>query len=151
LVAPVDRHGPEMRGRSKAEAVGADEGVRLDKWLWAARFFKTRELCAAAIAGGKVHYRGQRVKPAKLVELGAEIRVRQGAVERVVVVRALARQRRPAPEASLLYEETVESRRRREAEIEQMRLSRGERGATKGRPTKRLRRQMARLADRGRA
>jgi ribosome-associated heat shock protein Hsp15 len=134
------------RNKDKDAGSGQEAGqVRLDKWLWAARFFKTREISAAAITGGKVHYKGQRVKPARLVELGAEITIRQGATNRVVRVRALTKQRRSAPEAGLLYEETEESRRERDAAVQARRMERTVPVAVKGRPTKRARRQMERL------
>ena len=80
------------------------DGVRLDKWLWAARFYKTRALAREMVDGGKVHYNGQRSKPSKLVELNATLTLRQGITE----------QRRPATEAVLLYEETAESIEKRE-------------------------------------
>src|SRR5690554_6872810 len=83
--------------------------IRLDKWLWAARFYKTRSLAKAAIEGGKVHYEGQRTKVSKLVEIGATLKVRQGFDEKVIIVKALSDQRRGAPEAQLLYEETPQS------------------------------------------
>ncbi|AIX75616.1 MAG: ribosome-associated heat shock protein Hsp15 [Mixta calida] len=90
------------------------EGVRLDKWLWAARFYKTRALAREMIEGGKVHYNGQRSKPSKLVELDAELKLRQGNDERTVIVRAVTDQRRPAAEAQQLYSETPESMEKRE-------------------------------------
>jgi ribosome-associated heat shock protein Hsp15 len=89
-------------------------GTRLDKWLWAARFYKTRALAREMIEGGKVHYNGQRSKPSKIVELAAHITLRQGNDERVVVVKSITEQRRPASEAMLLYEETAESIEKRE-------------------------------------
>ncbi|QDX28698.1 ribosome-associated heat shock protein Hsp15 [Dickeya poaceiphila] len=91
-----------------------DNAVRLDKWLWAARFYKTRALAREMIDGGKVHYNGQRSKPGKLVELDAEITLRQGNDERTVVVRALSSQRRPAAQAQTLYAETQQSIEKRE-------------------------------------
>ncbi|MDC6116997.1 ribosome-associated heat shock protein Hsp15 [Serratia rubidaea] len=87
----------------------SDAAVRLDKWLWAARFYKTRALAREMIDGGKVHYNGQRSKPSKNVELNAEIKLRQGNEERTVVVLALSGQRRGAGEAQLMYEETAAS------------------------------------------
>lgn len=90
------------------------DGVRLDKWLWAARFYKTRALAREMIEGGKVHYNGQRSKPSKVVELNAQLTLRQGNDERTVVVKAITEQRRPATEAVTLYEETVESIEKRE-------------------------------------
>ncbi len=90
------------------------EKVRLDKWLWAARFYKTRALAKAAIEGGKVHYDQQRVKPGRLVQLGAAINLRIGLDEREVVVDALSDKRGSAPEAQKLYHETAASIQRRE-------------------------------------
>lgn len=90
------------------------EGVRLDKWLWAARFYKTRAVAREMIEGGKVHYNGQRSKPSKVVELNALLTLRQGNDERTVVVKGIAEQRRPATEAVTLYEETAESIEKRE-------------------------------------
>jgi ribosome-associated heat shock protein Hsp15 len=127
-----------------------DDRLRLDKWLWAARFFKTRSLAAEAVSGGKVHYKGQRVKPSRAVEVGAEIRVTQGPIEKVVIVRGLSGQRRPAPEASLLYEETEESRQRREVEVQRLKEQRLGHPISHGRPTKRDRRRMVQLTGKGR-
>ncbi|UYU32207.1 ribosome-associated heat shock protein Hsp15 [Siccibacter colletis] len=89
-------------------------GVRLDKWLWAARFYKTRALAREMIEGGKVHYNGQRSKPSKVMELNATLVLRQGNDERTIIVRAITDQRRPASEATALYEETQESIEKRE-------------------------------------
>lgn len=114
--------------------------IRLDKWLWAARFFKTRNLATEAINGGKVHLNQQRIKPAKEVHVGDELTIRTGHVERTVIVQALSKQRRPASEAALLYEETPESVQRREqaAELRHQELASRPRGT--GRPTKKDRR-----------
>ncbi|MDE1185630.1 MAG: ribosome-associated heat shock protein Hsp15 [Pantoea sp.] len=90
------------------------EGVRLDKWLWAARFYKTRAIAREMIEGGKVHYNGQRSKPSKLVELEAELTLRQGNDERTVIITAISDQRRPATEAQALYAETAASIEKRE-------------------------------------
>ena len=92
-----------------------DRGIRLDKWLWAARFYKTRAAARDMIDGGKVHYNGQRTKPSKLVEVGAEVRLRQGNDEKTIIVNALSAQRRGAGEAQALYQETDESVTKREA------------------------------------
>lgn len=116
------------------------ESVRLDKWLWAARFFKTRQLAKKAIEGGKVHYDGDRVKNSKLVEVGALIRVPQGFVSLEVRVTALSSQRRGAPEARLLYEETPESVEHREHEAEVRRLNNQMMQHPKRRPDKKERR-----------
>ncbi len=99
------------------------DSVRLDKWLWAARFFKTRGLAKKAIEGGKVHYNGARAKTSKTVEVGAIIRVPQGWDIWEVEVIALSDQRRGAPEARALYRETEESVARREREAEARRLT----------------------------
>jgi ribosome-associated heat shock protein Hsp15 len=88
--------------------------VRLDKWLWAARFFKTRALAVEAIDGGKVQVSGDRVKRAKLIQIGERISVRLGPYEHIVEVRGLSERRGPAPEAMLLYAETPESIKERE-------------------------------------
>lgn len=90
----------------KGKTTDNDDAVRLDKWLWAARFYKTRALAREMIDGGKVHYNGQRGKPSKLVELNAEIKLRQGNDEKTVVVLDLTTQRRSAEEAQKLYQET---------------------------------------------
>ncbi|WP_036768197.1 ribosome-associated heat shock protein Hsp15 [Photorhabdus australis] len=92
----------------------SDQAVRLDKWLWAARFYKTRAVAREMIDGGKVHYNGQRSKPSKLVELRAEVKLRQGSDERTVEVLALSSHRRSAPEAQQLYRETEASIANRE-------------------------------------
>ncbi|MFU2075960.1 MULTISPECIES: ribosome-associated heat shock protein Hsp15 [Gallibacterium] len=90
------------------------ENYRLDKWLWAARFYKTRTLAREMIDGGKVHYNGQRTKPSKEVEIGAMIKLRQGNDEKEVQVLALSNLRKAAPLAQQLYQETEESIKRRE-------------------------------------
>ncbi len=93
--------------------------VRLDKWLWAARFFKTRSLAKQAIEGGKIHCDGQRVKPSKEISVGITLTIRQDLDEKIILVLALSEQRRGAPEAALLYSETeasVAEREKRSAE-----------------------------------
>lgn len=92
----------------------APTAVRLDKWLWAARFYKTRALAREMIEGGKVHYNGQRSKPSKIVELNAILTLRQGNDERTVIIAGISEQRRPASEAGELYQETAESISKRE-------------------------------------
>jgi ribosome-associated heat shock protein Hsp15 len=118
-----------------------DDKVRLDKWLWAARFYKTRALAKAAIEGGKVHCRGERCKPGKEPKVGDELVIRTGFDERTVIVRALSAVRRGAPEAQLLYEETEESRERRE-HAAAMRKAGALGVQTDGRPSKKQRRQI---------
>jgi ribosome-associated heat shock protein Hsp15 len=124
-----------------------DDGrVRLDKWLWAARFFKTRALAAEAIAGGKVQVNGDRVKRAKPLQIGDEIRMRQGPYEYRVVVRELSDRRGPAAEAARLYEERPESVAAREAMALQLKSVHSMFASdAKGRPTKRDRREIERL------
>ena len=107
---------------------------RLDKWLWAARFFKTRSLAAQAVSGGKVEVNGARVKPARRIRAGEQLTIRRGVVQWVVVVRALNRERRPAREAVLLYEETPESREARSSEEERRRQAQARRQRGLGRP-----------------
>ena len=92
----------------------ADKKVRLDKWLWAARFYKTRSIARDMIQGGKVHYNGQRGKASKIVEIGALLSIRQGDVIKQVRVEILSDQRRGAPIAETLYKETEESIKKRE-------------------------------------
>ena len=116
--------------------------IRLDKWLWAARFFKTRAIAKQMIEGGKVHYDGQRAKFSKVVELGATLKIRQGWDERVVVVKALSEQRRGAAEAQLLYEETQDSIERREKEALQRKANKGAELSPGHKPDKRSRRQL---------
>ena len=99
---------------SKTEKPSELQAVRLDKWLWAARFFKTRSLCKDAIDGGKITYNGSKGKASRNVEVGAMIGIRIGWDEKTVEVKAISEQRRGAPEARLLYEETAESIEKRE-------------------------------------
>ncbi|MGO2353799.1 MAG: RNA-binding S4 domain-containing protein [Marinomonas foliarum] len=99
---------------SKPEKQSAPQAVRLDKWLWAARFYKTRSLCKDAIDGGKVSYNGSKGKASRNVEVGALVGIRLGWDEKVVEVKAVSEQRRGAPEAQLLYEETAASIAKRE-------------------------------------
>ena len=127
-----------------------DQGrTRLDKWLWAARFYKTRGLAAEAIAGGKVQVNGDRAKRARPLRLGDEVRVRQGPYEYLVVVRELADRRGPASQAAGLYEETPESREARERLALQLKTLHAAFVPDRGRPTKRDRREMERFKRRG--
>lgn len=121
--------------------------VRIDKWLWAARFFKTRGLAADAIDGGKIRYDGERPKPAKEVKLGAVLRITRPDGEWEVIVRGLSSQRRGAPEAALLYEETEQSRQRREHAALTHEADHAMRDRGTGRPTKRDRRLIKRFND----
>ena len=119
------------------------ESIRIDKWLWAARFYKTRALAVQAIERGRVQMAGANVKPARELKVGDMVRVRQGDIEREVVVRALSAARGPAPVAQQLYEETAASQAEREQAAAARRLA-PEPGETiaHGRPTKRDRRAM---------
>ncbi len=120
--------------------------VRLDKWLWAARFFKTRSLAKQAIEGGKVHYNGERCKVSKEVELGATLTLRQGWDAKTVEVQALSDQRRGAPEAQLLYRETEDSIKQREARAAQRKaFGPGADLISRERPNKKQRRQIHRF------
>jgi len=124
----------------------AVEKVRLDKWLWAARFFKTRALAKEAIEGGKVHCRGERCKPGKEPRVGDEYQIRQGFDERSVIVRELSAVRRGAAQAQLLYAETDDSLARREAAAALRKA--GALGLqTDGRPSKKQRRQIHQFRD----
>ena len=121
-----------------------NDNVRIDKWLWAARFFKTRALAKAAIEGGKVHCRGERCKPSKEPKLGEELVIRAGYDERTVVIRALSAVRKGAPEAQLLYEETPDSLARRE-HAAAMRKAGSLGVETDGKPSKKQRRALQRF------
>jgi len=122
-----------------------NQKVRLDKWLWAARFYKTRALAKGAIEGGKVHYDGQRCKVSKTVDLGAEITLRQGFDEKTVLVKAISDQRRGAPEAQKLYDETVESIKKRMDEAERRRVMKSSMLTPDHKPNKKERRDMKRF------
>jgi ribosome-associated heat shock protein Hsp15 len=119
--------------------------VRIDKWLWAARFYKTRSLAQAAVEGGKVTLNGERVKPAKEVRVADRIDVRIGEVVREVAISGVSDQRGSAPEASKLYVESEESRQKRAAHAENRRLGAEPAANLFGRPTKRVRRTLAKL------
>lgn len=114
--------------------------VRLDKWLWAARFYKTRSIARNMIDGGKVHYNGQRSKPSKLVEVGAEVRLRQGSDEKTVIIDKLSGTRRGAPEAQALYQETAESIKLRENHAQMRKLNAFDSPSPDKRPDKKQRR-----------
>jgi len=125
--------------------------VRLDKWLWAARFFKTRSLATEAVAGGKVDVNGERAKPSKPVKPGDEVRLRVGPYEHILIVRELGERRGPAAVAATLYEETAASRAERERLAAQLKMAPAAFVyEEKGRPTKKDRRDLARFIDRKR-
>lgn len=120
-------------------------GMRLDKWLWAARFFKTRSLATQAIDHGRVKLNGERVKPAREVKPGDRLEVHLNEVAWTLTVRALSMQRGPAPVAQALYEEDPASVARRQQQISERKLASNPAAAIKGRPTKRDRRQIHRF------
>jgi ribosome-associated heat shock protein Hsp15 len=119
--------------------------LRLDKWLWAARFYKTRSLAQQAIAAGQVRSGGERVKPAHEVKVGGEIAIRKHDYQWQIVVRAFSERRGSAQEAQKLYEETAESRAERERRMDLRRWGAEPAAALKGRPTKRDRRMIDKL------
>jgi ribosome-associated heat shock protein Hsp15 len=122
-----------------------DTKVRLDKWLWAARFFKTRNLAKQAIEGGKIQCDGQRVKAAKEITVGITLAIRQDLDEKTVVVKMLSDQRRGSPEAVLLYEETEESKVLREKRGAERKAGMGAFLASDHKPDKKERRQIHRF------
>jgi ribosome-associated heat shock protein Hsp15 len=125
----------------------SETSQRLDKWLWAARFFKTRTTAAAAISGGKVQCDDERVKPARRIRPGTRLRIRRGPMLWEVEVVALSNQRRPAKEAALLYTESESSIAQRESESKRRQQRSEQRRRGLGRPTKRDRRQIEKLKD----
>lgn len=114
--------------------------LRLDKWLWAARFYKTRSLAKSAIENGKVHHEGSRVKVSKEIQVGDELKVRQSFDEKIILVLELSGQRRGAPEAQLLYQETEASIKARE--IRALQRKQQLTAAPDHRPSKKERRQI---------
>lgn len=122
--------------------------VRLDRWLWAARFFKTRALAAAAAAGGRVQVNGARAKPAKLVHAGDGVRVRVPPYDWLVTVRAVSERRGPPNIARGLYEETADGRAARERLAAQLKMAPAPAYSGRGRPTKKERREIERLEER---
>jgi ribosome-associated heat shock protein Hsp15 len=127
---------------------GELDRVRIDKWLWAARFYKTRSLAAAAVAGGKVEVNGDRVKPAKPLQIGDEVRIRQGPYEYQIEVRELSDRRGSATHAAMLYEEQPSSRAAREALAFQLKNLQPLFAPERGRPTKKERREIRKLKGR---
>ena len=126
-----------------------DEPIRLDKWLWAARFFKTRPLAADAVNGGKVEIAGQRAKPSRIVRVGDRLTIRRGPYVWNVVVKQVGRLRGPAPQAQRLYEETEDSSQKRQTVAAQLKLEQPPMFDAPGRPTKRDRRDIDRFTKRG--
>lgn len=124
------------------------ERLRLDKWLWAARFFKTRTLASDSIDAGRIHLNGARAKPSREVRIGDRLDIQTSEVRHVVIVRALSGRRGPAEEARTLYEETADSLARREAERERRRIQPEPSQTLHGRPTKTQRREIDRMRAR---
>jgi len=120
----------------------SDKKIRLDKWLWAARFYKTRSIARDMIQGGKVHYNGQRSKAGKIVEIGALLTVRQGDIIKQICVEILSDQRRGAPIAETLYKETQESIKKREQYQTLRKLSLQNAPHPQRRPNKKQRREL---------
>ncbi len=121
--------------------------VRLDKWLWAARFYKTRSIARNMVDGGKVHYNGQRSKPSKIVELGATIVLKQSHEEKTVIIEKVSDQRRGAPEAQLLYRETEESLLKREENTQKRKLNTLYSPSPERRPDKKQRRDIIKFKN----
>jgi len=122
-------------------------GVRIDKWLWAGRFFKTRSLASDAVSGGKVKLNGAAAKPAREVKPGDRLEIHNGDTRWEVIVQGLSEKRGPAPEARLLYEETAASIAAREAEQQRRKFTIEPAADLHGRPTKRDRRQLQRVGE----
>ncbi|MDH5611568.1 MAG: S4 domain-containing protein [Gammaproteobacteria bacterium] len=121
------------------------ESIRIDKWLWAARFFKTRALAAEAVNGGKVHLNGNRVKPGREVQVGDSLTIHRSGYTFDITVQGINKQRRPAKEAQLLFEESEDSIARREEQAENQRLAACGHHAPDHRPNKRERRHIVKF------
>lgn len=122
-------------------------GVRVDRWLWAARFFKTRSLAKTAVEGGKVHVDGQRSKPAKMLRVGQEVEVRKGSTETTVIVSGLAEQRGAASIAQTLYNETPASIEQRELMSSRRKMERAGLQVPSSKPSKKDRRDLRKMKD----
>ena len=122
-----------------------ESSVRLDKWLWAARFFKTRSIAREAVSGGKVHLNGNRAKPGRAINIGDELRIQRGEEEFVITIVEPSTRRGPASVARTLYEESDENRIRREKLAEERKLERQQHATHERRPDKRQRRRVIRF------
>lgn len=118
---------------------------RLDKWLWAARFFKTRAMATEAVNGGKVHLNGERVKPGRTIKPGDRLKITKGVMEFDVIIQDSSKQRRPAKEAQLLYEETEESQQLRKERLKMLKETSAHLPHSERRPSKKDRRQIVRF------
>ncbi len=136
----------DERDKTATDAAAAG-GVRIDKWLWAARFYKTRSMAADAVTSGKVELNGDRTKPAKPVKSGDTLRIRQGVFEQIVEVKSLSESRGPAKVAQMLYAETAASAAARAKLAERMRYEMPP-GTDTGRPSKKDRRDLSRIRKR---
>ena len=140
-----------MRHDQRHDADEDEQGrVRLDKWLWAARFFKTRSLATDAVNGGKVELNGERAKPSKELRIGDQLRIRLGPYEHVITVRALSARRGSATIAATLFEESEASREARDRLRQQLREAPPPFYEERGRPSKKDRRDLSRFIDRNR-
>ncbi|MDH5473028.1 MAG: S4 domain-containing protein [Gammaproteobacteria bacterium] len=125
--------------------IAEQEKQRLDKWLWAARFYKTRALATEAVSGGKVHLNGDRVKPGRTIQQGDRLTITKGLMEFDIVIQGLSQQRRPAKEAQQLYQETDDSIKLREERAETLKATSVHHTYTERRPSKKDRRQIVRF------
>ncbi|MBC8519709.1 MAG: RNA-binding protein [Gammaproteobacteria bacterium] len=128
--------------------MNSEDTLRLDKWLWAARFFKTRRLATDAISGGKVHLNGNRIKPSRMVKPGDQLQILRGETRFEVEVIKITRHRRPASEAQQLYQESAGSLKARLEIVEQKRLEAHSRANRVRRPDKRQRRKLMEIKNR---
>ncbi len=124
-----------------------DSSIRLDKWLWAARFFKTRSIAREAVSGGKVHLNGNRAKPGRTLNIGDELRIQRGEEEYTITIVELTGSRGPAAIARTLYDESEENRLKREKLAEERRLARDQDASRERRPDKRQRRNLIRFKN----
>ena len=133
---------------NEKEKTETESEIRIDKWLWAARFFKTRSLAADALAGGKVALNGARPKPSRVIRAGDHLSIRRGPYEWSIIVKGTSNHRGPALDAQALYEETEEGRSKRQAAVAQLKLERPPDFDSPRRPSKKDRRAIAKFTNR---